>query len=144
MAILAKETVEDDILKVLNALENVGDVSLLPKFTDAKELDRKLGVDSTPFRMKVGMYVSTYYPFIRHTLSGMTSEKTNFYRSLSAKIQLQSVRLEELGISKETIFDDLTDWLLQSPGLARDDRSGCEVVVSFFIQNCQVFSYEAS
>jgi len=139
MEILSKETVEDDILKVLESLGNVGDVGLLPKFTEAKKLDKKISKNITPFRMKVGMYVSAYYNFVNDTLSGMTSGKTNFFRSLSAKIQLQAVRLEGLGISKEAIFDDLTDWLLQSPGLNLDDRSGCEAVVSFFVQNCEVF-----
>lgn len=41
--------------------------------------------------------------------------------------------------SQETIYYDIVEWLMHKLSLSNDYRTACEIVVAFFVQNCEVF-----
>ena len=39
--------------------------------------------------------------------------------------------------NKEYIFNAMVDWIMKNTG--SQSKAACEIVISFFIQNCEVF-----
>ena len=47
-------------------------------------------------------------------------------------------KLDSLGECHEAIYRRMTEWVSESTGC--ENRSACEVVISFFIQSCEIFN----
>ena len=46
------------------------------------------------------------------------------------------VNLSEMGLSQNEIFEKMVDWLQDA---THEDRGSCGVIISYFIQKCEVF-----
>ena len=60
---------------------------------------------------------------------------------LSGQIKACFVKMDNLGATKYEIFERMVDWVHNKT--LKISREACEAVISFFIQNCEVF-YEIS
>lgn len=46
------------------------------------------------------------------------------------------MNLNDMGLSQDEIFEKMVDWLQDA---THENRSSCEVIISYFIQKCEVF-----
>jgi hypothetical protein len=58
---------------------------------------------------------------------------------IAAEIKISSQKLEKAGLSQPDVVAQLSEWIRNKAGLSSDRKLACNIVVSFFIQNCEVF-----
>ena len=100
-------------------------------------LTKKFCAAELLLKNRVGMYVTSYYPYIRDCFKEL--EGINGFRLYALSLQIKScfIKMEGLSDNKSDIFDQLVNWVMAKT--RSTSREACEAVVSFFVQNCEVF-----
>lgn len=80
--------------------------------------------------------VTQYYPFIETQFKSLSREKKMNYNVLSSQIRLAYVTALEKTSVQDEIYNSLVEWLM---GITNKSRVACEIVISFFVQKCEVF-----
>ena len=101
------------------------------------EIKQKFLPSESILRMKVTAYVTEYYAFIRNYFKNLEEVKILNFSLLATTIRLAYQTTLESLESKDKIFDALVGWLLSKTNT--NDKGCAEIVVSYFIQNCEVF-----
>ena len=85
------------------------------------------------------MLAHAYYHFVRKHLSELDDAGSNF-KIIANQVQNYYLKLaRSKGKSQSDIYYDIVDWIMHKLSLSNDYRIACEIVVSFFVQNCEVF-----
>ena len=82
-------------------------------------------------------YVNMYYTFIRGLFDDVESSSSFSFEVLSSEIKASFIKLSKLTDNKEEIFNQMVDWVRRKT--FSSSVPACEAVVSFFVQNCEVF-----
>ena len=100
-------------------------------------LTKKFAANELLLKNRVSMYVTNYYPYIRDCFKDL--EGSNGFRLKALSLQIKScfTKMEGISNSKSDIFDQLVEWIMSKT--LTSSRDVCEAVISFFVQNCEVF-----
>ena len=127
---------EDDIRTVLDALSTIRDASELVKLEyEALRIDEKFDAENFILKNETQVQVVTYYRYIEKVFSNSTAD----FDMIASEIKVSSMKLEKAGLSQSDVISQLSEWMRNKAGLGTDSRLACNIVVSFFIQNCEVF-----
>ena len=125
---------EEEIRTILAVLQNLQDLENLPQLEyTALRIDEK--ISDGLLRYEVRDHVVQYYRFIEHTFS----EETDNFDEIAASIKKASRKLESSGLSQKEVIEQLSEWVRKQTRMDIGGRLACHIVVSFFIQNCEVF-----
>ena len=100
-------------------------------------LTKKFTTNELLLKNRISMYVTNYYPYIRDCFK--ESEGTNGFRLKALSLQIKScfTKMEGISDNKSDIFNQIVEWIMSKT--LTTSRDACEAVVSFFVQNCEVF-----
>lgn len=127
---------EDDIRTVLDALSTIRDASELVKLEyEALRIDEKFDAENFILKNETQVQVVTYYRYIEKVFSNSNAD----FDMIASEIKVSSMKLEKAGLSQSDVINQLSEWMRNKAGLGTDSRLACNIVVSFFIQNCEVF-----
>lgn len=128
---------EDQIVSVLQSLSTVTDEELSELTFDPKQLANKFYTNEGAIKRKIQNYVLEYYPFMRDVLKDMDG-KNGFHQNILAE-QIRScfIKMHDITQDKELIFQHMVHWIKTKTRSTYS--SACEAVVSFVVQNCEVF-----
>ena len=135
-AILADEHLEHNIEQVLNRIVLTPPEKLEPLNYTPVSVRKKIEPRHNLLYVKVLNYVTAYYSKVDQWLKQLDQEGTLRFQTLCNQMRVSYLKLELDGLSQPEIFQQLVEWL---HGNTHQDRSACEVVVSYFVQNCEVF-----
>lgn len=130
-----QEQLEEEIRTVLDAVMDLQDLPATePLNFDALHIDEKI---KEPFvlRKTVRDEAITYYSYIEKVFS---DSNTNF-DVIASQIKASSKMLESSGLSQKEVISQLSAWIRYQAGLGNDAEMASNIVVSFFVQNCEVF-----
>lgn len=131
-----KIALEDDIRVVLNALAQLSDSSKLIELEyNALRIDEKIKPESFLLKNEIKMNVLNYYKYIESVFS---SSEVDF-DSIATEIKLCSTKFEKSGMSQEDVVLQLAEWIRDKAGISENSLMACQIVVAFFVQNCEVF-----
>lgn len=122
-----------DILRRLSKVADPESVELTYKpFNVARK------IEPGPLRRKVRNLVASYYSELQAQFRELDDIRTSAFERIAHQFRLAFLAQKEhmLILDKEEVFDGLVDWVQSK---THGSRTGCEVVVSFFVQNCEVF-----
>lgn len=132
---------EEDIRTVLDALSQIKDASELVELEyNALRVDEKFKPENFILKNETKMQVVTYYRYIEKVFSNSTSD----FDTIAAEVKISSSKLEKAGLLQADIITNLSEWIRNKAGLGTESRLACNIVVAFFVQNCEVFHNEAS
>ena len=127
---------EDDIRTVLDALSKIrSDSELVPLEYNALRIDEKFKPESFIQKNETQLHVVMYYRYIEKVFSESDAD----FDMIASEIKLSSQKLEKTGMSQAEVISELSEWIRNKAGLGPDGQLACDIVVSFFIQNCEVF-----
>lgn len=127
---------EEDIRTVLDALSTIRSESELVQLEyDALRIDEKFKPENFILKTETQIQVVMYYRYIEKVFS----ESEVDFDLIATEIRLSSKKLENSGMSQAEIIAALSEWIRNKAGLGPDGQFACNIVVSFFIQNCEVF-----
>lgn len=103
------------------------------KLADKK--DSTLGVIN---EMKISQYIVSFFTPIRESLKRLEIEERAKSVFICSQVKSYYSLLLMQGFNQSQIFEKMCEWFMTNTGI--DDRAKSEVLVSYFIQNCEVFS----
>ena len=87
-------------------------------------------------RHKVEVNVASYFDFIQGQFSALDAMSARTFRKIASQVHTAYVQAIRDTLSQDDVFAALVQWL-QSKTL--QDGTVCEIMISFFVQNCEVF-----
>ena len=101
-----------------------------------KLLELMKKIDDMLLKNEIQIDVLYYYRYIESVFS----QSVNNFDEIANEVRLCSKKLENAGYSQEEVIMHLVDWIHNKAFIGTDTgRQACKIVVSFFIQNCEVF-----
>jgi uncharacterized protein YjaZ len=133
---LSGESIERELATVVQQLSQVRDEELsgLEKLSyDSLKVSQK--VDITPLRKRIEADVTSYYPYCKQCFKDIDATGVSF-DIVCLTVKKSYLKLKTGGLDKEAIYEKLTDWLVSKTHVS---RVACGIMVSFFVQNCDVY-----
>ncbi|PKK97436.1 MAG: hypothetical protein CVV57_09745 [Tenericutes bacterium HGW-Tenericutes-2] len=139
-AALSRIDVEKSIEKIINDLGNLSSdkaAGLLP--LDPKEIKDKI-TDDVILRDDVTHWVLKYYKFIEQQFSNLDSSGKTRFKVIANQVSTAFESLDALELmNQQEIFNRLSLWMADDLGYSLDMISVVNIMIAFFVQNCEVF-----
>ncbi|UTC64015.1 HNH endonuclease [Treponema sp. OMZ 788] len=129
----------DDIEKILDEISKwdpVSDENIELKMKPI-EVKNKFLASETLLKNKVRNYVIDYFHFIKNYTKNLTDSHSFNFDTLATNIKLAYKAASKSSKPRDEIFDFLTSWLVNKT--QNKNKIACEIIISFFVQNCEVF-----
>lgn len=120
-------------------------IEKIPKMTPEKppdlnydpvELIRKIEPQHVLLYRKAKAHVNYYFQPVHEIFQEMERERILRFRPFCNQVKMNYMALKEQGLDQPTIYRLMADWLQKG---TNGDRDCCEIVISYFIQKCEVF-----
>ena len=92
--------------------------------------------------MKVNMFVVSYYTPIKESLRRLELQHKARSQFIYSQVRSYYLALLIENFNQSEIFDMMCNWFMVNTGI--NDKAKSEVLVSYFIQNCEIFSDDPS
>ncbi|WP_105141000.1 ABC-three component system protein [Streptococcus suis] len=127
---------ETQITEVIDALNDyTGSSSSTTLNMTALKLNQKILPEHSVLRGTVQYHVLTYFSYIKD----LFAENSNFIM-IQCDIKKVFTQLANTNLSQPEIVENLANWLLNQSKLSNGHLDACKIIVSYFIQNCEVFN----
>lgn len=134
------QDLEKEIAFLIEALSKI-DTNSLQKIEleyHALKISNKIDGKHNLLRLKVENYVCIYFNYIDDTFKNLDqSGKLNF-NIIASEIRTSFLKCESETTNKSEIFNSLVNWLQSQ--ITDSLREPCEVLLSYFVQKCEVFN----
>lgn len=135
--LISENLIEDNITVILEKLIEVRSEDIELQF-DTKKVDEKL--DNTIFpltKLNIKKDVNMYYKFIRIKLKELDAINEGVFEVIACQVRLCYLQMRKDNGNQEEIYNNLSRWLYKTTQEVSFDA--CKIIISFFIQNCEVF-----
>lgn len=134
--LMASESyLEPAVKKILELLNEVDDSELIELvYIPIKVVEK---VECKNLQRKILSNVVQYFNFVKEQLQALDDAKGVKFELIATQVRQHFLRISQTELFQECIFDQIVEWLQHK---VNGDRSACEIVVSFFVQNCEVFN----
>lgn len=128
---------EKGIIGVIRKVRNLGEKDLEGASLDPKEIKQKLNpAKDTAIYIIVNGYVTTYFVKIREIMTNLDKRGEIDYDEMQDQIHAMYKRLSKARKSRMEIFNEIVGKIHR---VTLQDEIYCQIVVSYFIQSCEVF-----
>jgi len=140
-SLFSQYNIADEIQTIITSLSQVDFDSSDEKFEFAAlQIEHKLKTDFNPVTKRhIIADVTDYYPYIRRLFSDVERNTPGKFDAIAANIHAFYLNLKLNVSTQEKIFDEMAKWICART--KHDSLDSCKVVVSFFIQICEVFEH---
>lgn len=131
---------EDQIVYILKCLSNTNpEDGLLDNFR-MKPLEpcNKIKKENYLLTKAIKDDNDVFYWFIKEHISQLDAVKSSF-RTIASEIQSAFLKLDQEGYDQFEIFKQLTDWIMKKHFLPASYYQAARIIVSYFVQSCEVF-----
>lgn len=131
--------IDDDINNILNSLVLSSGESLVELSLHAMKVSDK--ADETLLfltKRKIEDCVRYYYSDVKSKFAELDKVKPYSSDLIYSQVKTYYIKLKKEGHNQNQIFSALTSWLGIVTGI--NSVEACEILVSFFVQNCEVYS----
>ncbi len=138
---LDKLDVEKEIEVILNDLDiHSADIVADKLSYKPIPLKNKIPESEATFRLTIQNLVNEYYEYIEDRLSALDDRGQSKFDLIATEIKRAFLSLNtDESLTREEIFNSLSDWLCGCIGYPKEKRAVANVVLAFFVQNCEVF-----
>ncbi|MBC2724684.1 MAG: hypothetical protein HGJ97_18840 [Desulfosporosinus sp.] len=134
--ILANTQVEEGVERVLRKISNTPALEVIPLGYEPVRLYEKILPVNRTLLIKAKAYVTEYYPTVHGIFQQLSKERKLHFDSFCMQVKINYIYLRDNGRTQPEIFDALVEWLASN---TNDRKDLCEIVISYFIQKCEVF-----
>lgn len=138
------QQLHSDISKVVSALSNLDESNIKPKLSYyAVDIDSKID-DTLGYLEKITIqgHIKVFYTLIYNVFKDIEQKNQASMMQIYTQVKSYYYTLLSKGHNQKEIVDGLSEWLMHSAQL--DQRVKADILVAFFIQNCEVFSSATS
>jgi hypothetical protein len=135
---VSKIPLETQITEILEKLNAVDVTNILPFSYEPIVVERKINSKNNLLRGKIKDYVVQYFLFVQDKFSGLDGIGKQKFDKISNEVKLCFQNMDERNLSQEDIFNGIVKWLQSKT--QNQYLTACEIVIAFFVQNCEVFN----
>lgn len=128
---------ETEIDKVISKLSALSDSDLTELNYEPVPIANKFTNQEILLKSKVTNYVLTFYPHIRESFRKLDGKNGFHLQVLSEQIRSCFIKMDSISQDKTLVFSKIVEWIMHKT--QSNSLESCEAVVSFFVQNCEVF-----
>ena len=135
---LSESQVTDGVKRVIQKIsKSLTDEPKVQLSYNTATIDQKLLAISKPLCIKVKSFVNEYYNVVYDAFIQMDKSKVIRFEPFSLQMKMNYIQLVQSGTEPVKIFDKLVDWIVS---ITNEDRLWCELIVSYFVQKCEVYN----
>lgn len=127
-----------EINEVINSLVNLKDEARAELSFSALKIDEKDKDLNFILKIKIKSYVQYFYTHIREKFAELDKITPYSSDTIFSQVKTYYLKLKKEGADQNQIFRALTEWFCSVTEVKSVEMS--EIFVSFFIQNCEVYS----
>ena len=133
---ISEINIEPEIDKVLEGLRNVKLDELVELKMIPVEVKQK--VSDHILQTKILGYVTQYFNYVQTKLQDIDKTHTLLSEAIAKEISLCFTKTKCAGLifDQNAVFDAIVNWLISK---TQGDRGACEIVVAYYVQDCEVF-----
>lgn len=136
---LSNNNIDESILNIIYSLKNL-------KKADLKPLDLKMEPLKISQKVKddfllldaIKDKVLRYYRFIQEQFQILEGYSSNNFETVASQIRTAYLKANSSGISQEEVFNQLVSWL-ENINSETSSNIACQIIIAFFVQDCEVF-----
>lgn len=128
---------EKEIKTVIECLVNLRDEDTADLNYNPIQVAKKFDKSELLLKTKISSYVFQYFTYIRECFKELDGKNHFIYRILAEEIHSCFEKMNSYTNDKTTIFNSMVAWIKLKTN--SDNQEACEAIVSFFVQNCEVF-----
>lgn len=133
---ISKFQLEENIRTVIEALSDWTPMQQMSQLNyEALRIDEKFEESNYILKSQTQFHVLTYYKYIESVFRNSDAD----FDMIASEVKICSQKLEKSGLSQGDVISELSKWIRQQAHFKSDFQLACNIVVSFFIQNCEVF-----
>lgn len=133
---LSSEQIVASVKKVIKKIAAIPVDRVISLNDNPTKVINKMDKTDAALYVKIMTNVSGYYPDVESLFKQEESEGNMDYERFCLQIRPQFKDAYRQGHSQAEIFDSLVDWVA---GETNEQIQFCKVVISFFVQKCEVF-----
>lgn len=133
---MSRINIEPELRLVLDRLSTINDSDLVDLSFNPLAVKKK--IETGELQRKVLWCVTTYYETLKRLFQELDDQRSSTSEMIAMQVKQAFLKQEResLFLDKGQVFDVLVEWIqLKSGG----SRAACEAVVSYFVQDCEVF-----
>lgn len=131
--------IETEIRKIIILLvEDSEGLAQIPLGLTAMKLEEKSDITMSGLtKRKIKNNIADYYISIKEQFKMMDKQEPDSFDLIASQVKSFYLKIKKTETSQEIIFEQLTEWL--SKKTENSSKDACGIIISFFIQNCEVF-----
>ncbi len=136
MDTISAEKLVPGIEQVIRKIPNIPLERVIGLNYNPTEILKKIDKKDHVLFMKINNYVMHYYLEVADLFKIIKDENGFNFDKFSCLVKLKYIEIRDTGVSQARAFQALVDWLSIS---TNEDREPCEVIISYFVQKCEVY-----
>lgn len=126
-----------NLIRLLASVED--DVGMQELSFDVKRVDEKTRPElDYLMRKRILNNVEVFYPFIKNEILEVSRSLPNAGELIASQVKTCYLNLAMNNLSKKEIYSGIVSWIYEKTNMISFDAA--DVLASFFVQNCEVFS----
>ncbi len=136
---IATKDIEEELILIIETLSSATDEKILEQALKYKgiKIAKKVENEYHLLRRKIESNVYTYYGIIKENMRNLSDENKLNFDLVASEVRTVYLKAKEFTNDKVMIFESLVQWLQTK--MFQASRESCEAMISFFVQNCEVF-----
>lgn len=134
--ITSEQNVEQSVRNVLEKIPNLPRPMNVDLNYDPVPVRRKIEADNSSLYLKAQGHVNVYYSAVDEVFRQMEAEGRLRFKSFCYQVRINYLNLKDKGYDQRKIYFEMTKWLHNA---TNEEWDSCEIVISYFVQKCEVF-----
>lgn len=136
---ISKVEIEEEIRLIIKEISNVSgeEIANIKLEYKALKISKKIEDKYLMLKCKVSSFACNYYNFIRETFRNYEKQGIVDFDIVAKQVNLAFTNCAKINDDKGDIFNLMVEWVKSKT--QNSSTEACEVLVSFFIQDCEVF-----
>lgn len=137
--VLSEQELEDEIKTLLDKIATIdfSDTEIKKLRMKSIPISHKFTESEMPLMLKVHNYVINYFSIIRELFKNLTEEKKLNFDFVASTVKTSYLSISDFTNDKDYLFNHLVEWIMSKTNINK--RPVCEIFISYFIQDCEVF-----
>lgn len=137
MEAMSEEKIVAGVERVLQKIATIPFEEVLELKYDPAQVIKKMDKTDPALYIEIHGFAGRYYPDVEAIFKQMEIENLCDYEKFCYQMKFQYKALADQGnLSQREIYEGLSAWVYET---THEEMSFCKVVVSFFVQKCEVF-----
>ena len=132
----ADQHIQEGVQKVIEKIPSMHMQADADLNYDPVPVRQKIKMDNLMLYLKAKTHVNVYYKDVHEAFKKMGREGKLRFKPFCQQVKYMYVTFRDKGYDQDKIYYEMTKWLHEA---TKEEWGSCEVIISYFIQKCEVF-----